>query len=417
MIRFYILIFYLVLSTFLIGQGQIRHMQYNLTLYGNPFGCDESTNNTTEKDVALSQIIAYAQPNILCVNELRDQNIWANRILNNVLNAEGNLWSRADLSAQFTNSSIVNGFFYREDLFSLHDQDVVSQSLSGGALIRPIDLYTLYFDTPELLTGDTLFFTCIVAHLSAGDEVERSAQTAALMARLDELGAGNYIFSGDLNIDSALEEAFQNLVSPQNEDIALIDPVPLPNQWNNNPAVAQYHTQSTRFSDTNSGCFSGGGLDDRFDITLISPSIQEGTAGLQYIAGSYEVLGQNGNDYNQELQVFMNGVVPDGIALALYEMSDHLPVLTEYSSDILSGLVTSNTLPFDVFIDQDGRIQISLHNSGPYEVQILDLSGRQILLEAFNGIAFQTSIGPLSSGLYVMRVTGNGQQAVKKLMR
>jgi hypothetical protein len=417
MIRFYLVFLLLVLTNVLIGQGQIKHMQYNLTLYGNPFGCDETTNSTAEKDVALSEIIAFTEPNILCVNELRDQNIWANRILNNVLNAEQELWSRAELSAQFTSSSIVNGFFYREDLFSLYQQDVVFQSLSGSALIRPIDLYTLYFDTPELMLGDTIFFTCIVAHLSAGDEVERNTQTAALMNYLEVIGPGNYIFSGDLNIDSALEEAFQNLVEPDDETIAFIDPVPLPDQWNNNSSVAQYHTQSTRFSDTNSGCFSGGGLDDRFDITLISPFIQGGTQGLQYVAGSYEVLGQNGNDYNQELQVFMNGSVPDEIALALYKMSDHLPVLTEYSTDLLSGGTEVIELTMDMVIQPDGGLQIGLRNPDLYEVDIIDLSGRLIVQEQFDGRVFEMSIGSLNTGLYLLRVTGNGQQAVKKLMR
>lgn len=385
------------------SQGEFKHLHYNLTLYGNPFGCDESTNNSNEKDAALTQIINYVQPDIFTVNEIRDQNVWAERILNNVLGQADGEWSRAALSFQSTSSSILNCLFYREDRFTLKSQEVVNQALDGSSLIRPIDIYDLYIDAPELASGDTTFVTFIIAHLSAGDEVERAEQTEALMARLEARGPGHYIFSGDLNIDSALEEAFQNLVSHSDNDLAFIDPISVPSTWHNNPFLAMYHTQSTRFSDTNGGCFAGGGLDDRFDITLISPSLDDGDPEIEYVSGSYEVIGQNGNDYNQELQTLNNGAVPDDIAMALYDMSDHLPVLTSYSTDVIISVKDLECEVTFKFSGQ-GRITMSLCSNGSYRLQVIDMRGSVVeefdVLESNSSIAISNSV----SGIFILRL-------------
>lgn len=372
------------------AQVPMVHMHYNLTLYGNPFACNENNNSTDEKDEALRTIISFEQPDILTVNEIRDQQIWPQRILDNVLNAQESLWERADFLTQVTGSSILNAFFYRSDRYVLHDQDYVSQALDGSSLLRPIDLYTVYPINASLADGDTSFVTYIVAHLSASDPIERADQTEALMARLDELGSGNYIFTGDLNIDASFEEAFQILVSDPNIDLAFVDPVNLPSVWNNNSVVSQYHTQSTRFSDTNNGCFAPGGLDDRFDITLISPSIEQGTESWVYLSDSYRVVGQSGNDYNQELQTFNNQVVPDAIAQALYNLSDHLPVVTSY-------MLTNPVGLGNALLDQaqvrltEYELTISLPQSDTVRMEVFDLSGRLLLREAFSGKYYNQS--------------------------
>jgi hypothetical protein len=398
------------------AQGQFKHMHYNLTLYGNPFGCDETTNNTNEKDQALGVILEHAQPDILCVNELRDQNVWADRILNQVLNTNQNLWSRAALSANVTSSSIINGFFYREDKFTLHSQEVVYQALDGSSLLRPIDLYTIYVVGPGLALGDTTFITCIVAHLAASDALERDDQTAALMARLATKGPGNYIFSGDLNMDSAWEQAFQNLISYPDPSLVFEDPLTISNSWNNNSAIAIHHTQSTRFSDTNSGCFAGGGLDDRFDITLISPSIQAGNDGVHYINGSYKALGQNGNNYNQQLQIFGNGAVPDAVALALYDMSDHLPVITEYSTDIAISVSEYEALEMNISMISGDYIGILMSKAENYAIEIYDLSGRLCNQDVFQGISTELSLQGLGKGIYLLRIRSDKDQVVRRIL-
>ncbi|NND93350.1 MAG: T9SS type A sorting domain-containing protein [Flavobacteriales bacterium] len=412
MSRAVLILFLFTLPVSLISQ--FRHMHYNLTLYGNPFSCDENNNNTDAKDAALDVIIDYAQPDLFTVNELRDGNLWANRILNNVLNDDSELWARASLTGQFTSSSILNGLFYRSDKFFLESQETVHLDLDGGLLLRPIDIYNLYLMDEGLFSGDTTRFSCAVAHLAASDEQERSDQTEAFVSRIEELGPGNYIFSGDLNIDSAFEEAFQNLVSHPNDMISFIDPITISPNWNNNPSIAQYHTQSTRFSDTNAGCFSGGGLDDRFDITLLSQSILEGSDGISFISDSYLVLGQNGNDYNQELQTFNNGAVPDEVATALYDMSDHLPVLTEFNTEfILSAEQGAFEIPFEIFI-QEQSISVSFSRQDDYQVELFDISGK--LVKSRTSLGDGLRLETPSGGIYILRVSNKAAVGIKKIL-
>ena len=68
----------------------IRHMQYNLLFYTNNAteDCNSSTNNLDEKDAALKQIVKYVMPDVLTVNEIGKEQIYADRILNNVLNTD-----------------------------------------------------------------------------------------------------------------------------------------------------------------------------------------------------------------------------------------------------------------------------------------------------------------------------------------
>lgn len=67
-------------------------------------------------------------------------------------------------------------------------------------------------------------------------------------------------------------------------------------------------------------------MDDRFDFILLSGSIMDGSKGINYIPDSYETIGQDGEGFNSSLGISDNESVPEEIAGALYEFSDHLPV-------------------------------------------------------------------------------------------
>ena len=87
-------------------------------------------------------------------------------------------------------------------------------------------------------------------------------------------------------------------------------------------------TQSTRtVSLPDEG--STGGLDDRFDMILISQAIKD-SGGITYIPGSYMAVGNDGNHFNRGLNELPNAVVSDEVALALYYASDHLPVYADF---------------------------------------------------------------------------------------
>ena len=74
---------------------------------------------------------------------------------------------------------------------------------------------------------------------------------------------------------------------------------------------------------------STGGLDDRFDLILVSQSVKD-SGGITYIPGSYTTFGNDGNHLNRALNELPNAVVEDDIATALYYSSDHLPVYADF---------------------------------------------------------------------------------------
>jgi hypothetical protein len=82
-------------------------------------------------------------------------------------------------------------------------------------------------------------------------------------------------------------------------------------------------------------------MDDRFDFILLSQELMDTSNEISYLNNSYQVKGQSGNFFNESLPLTNNGYVPDNIARALYEFSDHLPVTLKVSvnrdhADILS---------------------------------------------------------------------------------
>src|SRR5262249_25584555 len=86
----------------------------------------------------------------------------------------------------------------------------------------------------------------------------------------------------------------------------------------------------------NTGClagFSGGGMDDRFDIWLSSASMQDGE-GLDYriddtvTDGAYPyAYGNDGAKFNTDINAGANSMVSAAVANALHDASDHLPVV------------------------------------------------------------------------------------------
>jgi hypothetical protein len=96
------------------------------------------------------------------------------------------------------------------------------------------------------------------------------------------------------------------------------------------------HSQSSRTS--TSGCGSGGGLDDRFDVILLNSNLMQGTSGLMYVSDSYLTIGQDGIRLNESVTNPANLQVPDSIAFALEEVSDHLPVMLKLVTQDATGI-------------------------------------------------------------------------------
>ena len=418
----------LLISFSLSAQDTLIMMHYNLLNYGNDYGgCDQNTNYLGDKDEYLQIILPYINPDILTVNEIDCNTITADRLLDSTLNINGvTHYQRAEQTC-FSTPWIGNMLYFNSIKLSLHSQDVVITN------IRDINIYKLYYNSSDLsITNDTAFIICICTHLKAGSYpenlVERADETSRLMNYLDNIGiADNYIFSGDFNTRSSSEEAFQNLVNHSNPDIRFYDPLDQLGTWHDNPSYKNIHTQSTHTS-TN-GCPSSGGLDDRYDFILISENIQTGIDNVEYLDDSYEAIGQDGEHFNGALNSSpANTSVPADILEALYQMSDHLPIVIKLAVDktlSIEELQEDNFADISFTNPVNRNLSFSIKfKTRPenFKVEIISLLGKQIYSQNFktSGINFKNTIplNYLRKGFYFLRISdGNRRCLVEKFVK
>jgi hypothetical protein len=137
----------------------------------------------------------------------------------------------------------------------------------------------------------------------------------------------NCIIMGDFNFYRSSEAGFQTLTaSSPNATYQFQDPINRVGSWTGNATYADIHTQCPR-TDNNGGCYSGGGLDDRFDFILMNRHLINDSAGIRFIPGSYKALGNDGQHFNSNINSSpVNTSAPAAVISALYLASDHLPV-------------------------------------------------------------------------------------------
>lgn len=417
-----LLLFFVSLSILRIvfSQGTIKVMSYNLLNFNNYTSyCTQSNNNHVNKAVYLKTIVKNQNPDILICNEVGTNisaNYTINYILGNSLNTDGETkW----LAAAPTGSYLVNGFFYDKNKFELLSQPVISTS------VRDINVYRLRYK----LATENIYFNVIIAHLKAGrssvDAISRAEMIDNLYSWLNSQGNNeNYIIAGDFNVYTSNEAAFQKLINPNNPALAFYDPVNKLGDWNNNYNFRNYHTQSTH-ADFDSDCHSGGGLDDRFDFILISGSIKDGTAGIKYKENTYWALGQDGNRFNQSINSPVNKTLPDEVISAIYNMSDHLPVVSEFYFGEQNSVITASTnngfyanvvSPICDNIVFQTKTNFRTH----LDVSIYSISGQK--LKSFEICAvpneiFYYNISDLNDGLYILNFSGKGIYQAARIVK
>ena len=389
------------------GQDTIRIMHYNLLMYGNDFsGCNSSNNNVFDKNGYLRTIINYVQPDIVTVNEIYKDPYYHDLILDEVFNIEGiNYFARA-YPPNLSNGYSINQVFYNTQLFTLESNSAVATS------VRDIDIFTFSYISSNAINDPVL--NCVVAHLKAGDEdedeVERDNETMALMDYLNNNNAsGNYAMLGDLNVYTAAEQAFQNLLFYSNEDIRFNDPILKIGSWHNNDSFANEHTQSTH---TSGDCPSVGGMDDRFDFILLSEEIIDGTNKMQYINNSYKAIGQDGLHFNKSLlDLPDNNSVPADVLSALYNMSDHLPVVIDLVVSDDLGFHNPSFQQFNLSLINPVRDNLIVtFNKVPHVevlLELINLNGHKFYSKRADKIANKISIpvSNLVSGLYFLKIS------------
>lgn len=409
---------------------RIKVMTYNLLNYRNTTSwCDGSNNSASQKDSYLNTIVSYSNPHVLICQEVGAQSgVPSDRILTNALNTGGvNYWQKA----AYTNnsfSSLVNAAFYDTRYVELHSQSYITLDANNSSLVRVIDFYRFYYKD-DLLGGldpDTVFFTVVGCHLKAGsntsDDNDRSAAALAAMQYIDaNVPDDNVILVGDLNLNAGSSTAFQHFTNYSVAASRLYDPLNETGTWYNNYSARYIHTQSTH---VNSGCQSGGGLDDRYDHILVSDEILNGAQNMEYVNNSFTVLGNDGEHFNLDITDGTNVSVPSGVLTALHGMSDHLPVTAEFDLRKM-GLGSEEQLQLEsnnIRVAQLTPTTFKVdwpHNLGSAKkVEFLDLNGQVVYTVETDRTQFEVELGNLSTGLYLVRVVGyDGNIAIAKFIK
>lgn len=408
------------------GQDTIKVMQYNLLNYGYYSSyCTYQNNSADQKDIYLKQLIDYVMPDIFTVCELGSLNSNTTRILNNVLNTNGRDYYQ---HAGYTNqagSSIVNMLYFDSRKFGLKWQGIANSTL------RDINVYTLYYKSDDLAVNpDTAFITCVVAHLKAGssasDQQMRSTMVQNTLNYLKTKNIPNMLFMGDFNIQTSTEWSYQMLVNNTTPSVRFNDPIQISGVWSGNPDMASYHTQSTRAQSND--CMAAGGMDDRFDFILISNAVLDGSDNVQYLDDSYHALGQDGERFNQSINSPVNNSVPANIVNALFNMSDHLPVILNLKLD-------RNPLSMNPqYSDSHPKLKIRNPFSHTIEiffqqplsssnvlVDVFDLKGSKcasVEYNLFSGTKIEMDASLLPKGIYMLCIYSNGKRLwAEKLLK
>lgn len=294
---------------------QVKVMAYNLLNYGGSGGFAA---DTTLRNPFYRTSINTANPDILVVEEISTQ-AGLNSILTKVLNAQANVYSAGSF---VDGPDSDNGIFYKTAKFQFISNIPVHTDL------RDISEFTLL----HLASGDTLRIYAVHLKASTGsaNELQRAVEIDSLRKRTDALPIGSkFIICGDFNIYNSTESSYIKLLQIHSGvEGHFVDPINLTGTWNN-PSYSNYHTQSTRGVHAFGGG-SIGGLDDRFDMILFSKAIQQGGR-VSYVANSLTAYGNDGNHYNDSINKMPNAAVSQAVADALYQGSDHLPVLSSFN--------------------------------------------------------------------------------------
>ena len=301
-------------------------MHYNLLNYGNFTNYCTFYNNPPEvKTVHLKTIIDYYLPDVLTVNEMGTDVFYQNKILNEALNVSGRTGYARVEATNLAGSDIINMLYYRADKLGLDRQELIP------AIPRDINACR-FFHLPVAPAGDTLFLWIITAHLKAGttgaDKLQRGEMAQAVVDFINENNiAEPCLLTGDLNLQNAMEPAWQLLAASTNPSAPFTDPVGMEGYWHSNADFASVHTQSTHI--TSNGCASGGGIDDRFDFILVNSAMLQPDASVAYINDSYTTGGQDGQRLNGSVLDPPNYSAPQAVLQAIYQLSDHMPVMVK----------------------------------------------------------------------------------------
>ncbi len=406
-------------------QDTFKIMQYNLLYYGTNTGfCNSTNNNVNTKNEYLRTIIGDVKPDIITVNEFGANTTLPASFVSNNLNIDGTYFWQYCRGNNNTGASIVNCVFYNSQKFFLVKHE------SAQTYVRDIDVFK-FAVLSATTANDSTFLTCVVAHLKAGsskeDEGKRKVMAQGTMSFLESYYANqNVLVMGDFNLYTAEEGAYTTFTDKTNYPKAyFVDPVADAGvgDWNNNYQFKDYHTQSTNA--TSSGCISSGGMDDRFDFILMSNTLAESDANLEYVDNSYEAFGNDGEHFNNSINAGTNYAVSKEVADALAGNSDHLPVTmllrVKNTESLEEQLLEKEPLVLMPNPAQNNTtVLFTNDDESLVHLQLVDLTGRVIIEKYISSEIgnnkIELPLNNLQRGMYIVRLANSGKILTQKLI-
>lgn len=399
----------------------LRVVSYNLTNYGNIVtGCTTTNNGISMKNPEFKNIMQYLRPDILGVCEMNTNPTIAGSFLNNVLNTDGITYYQRSAPVTEPSGTLTSVLYYNSQKMGIKNQGYANSS------VRLVHHFRLYMKTPELVNGDTLWLNVLAGHLKAGntqaDRDSRTAMASAVRTYLNSFSKKeNCLIMGDFNLYNNNEGAWQTLTAATpNPTYQFIDPINRVGSWSVNSSFANVHTQCPTL--TSNGCYSGGGLDDRFDFILMNRHLLNDSAGIRFVPGSYRAVGNDGQHYNKNLlDNPTNTAAPTSILQSLQKASDHLPVFARLR---VNGLLSTSKslLNRRNFTWTADEAHIWLHDvpeGQTWQYQIFDAMGRNIKSgQVFSkGETLCISTQELDPGIWWMQLQSGQETAQIKWMK
>lgn len=394
----------------------IKIMTYNLLQYGVTTGPNCTPNTVANKNTWLNLIMGSIKPDLLAVNELRwnNNNAYALNLKSGAMSY--NAAMQVTVAGNQAGSDIGNMLFYNSNkLGYLHHEAILGN-------VRDIDVYQLYHKAATQ-PGDTVMLWAIVAHLKAGntsnDAVQRGEAAKDIMTWLNaHPSITNYMVMGDFNLYSHTESAYVNFLNTS-DPMHFIDPTGVTTGWQGQNYAA-LHTQCP--VTTSSFCFSGGGLDDRFDYILMNPAMMNSTNKIHYVAGTYKAFGNTGNSYNTTLNCSSVGT---SVCSALLQSSDHIPVVAQLAIAIPSAIAQTLNSQLEINIlenpiQDELHLQCIFHQKANYQLEIMNVLGQVMHKTAIYSTQSNYTFPSTNwqNGVYFLRVYDeNGRSLVKTFMK
>lgn len=397
------------------SQTNFKVMFYNLLNYP----LEDAVPN---REPYLEFILADYQPDLFLVCELNNET-GANAVLSLVQNAVSTDFQMAtyvsNTSDDFTGNQndLQNQLYYNSTKFSVIEEIIVPTDL------RDFNVYKLRLNTVDQDVNPIELYV-IVCHLKASSGPTNAQRRFEMVQELDSYlntlpSNSNVLLGGDLNLYTATESAFQELLDVTN-NITFTDPPNRIGSWNNNVSYVDVFTQSTRTQSGMGG--TTGGFDDRFDFILTSENMLD-TADITYVADSYRAYGNNGvsSCYNGAINSADCSGPEFSFAIrdALHNFSDHLPVTLTLQTSALLGLQDFESTNIVALKKTVVTLYLEVYANLP---QLLDDSfviynqlGQQVKSIKFSSSYNKIDISNLQNGLYYL-ATPNSRIKPKKFI-